>query len=692
MPKKKTNHPLNTAPWYALRRTLPPHSFEANLRELIELLPNYCVDEVIVKVDTEEFTHGQPPLEWVRNYQPKLVEIRERLAAIDIAYSINPWITMGHNDRGRDERTNFPTMGFMVGHDGKETTCCACPLSEAWQEHVQAVWRLYAETHPRVVWVEDDIRTFNHAPVSFACFCDAHLARFGELVGQDVTRRQLVDALLSPGEPHPWRAAWLDLQGQIMIDTVAMLARTVHAISPETHLGLMSSGPRNHCLEGRRWDAFAEALADGRTLVSRPTMGNYSESSMRGLYYSQDSIKLTRHALPTGVVEQTEVENVPFTRYANSTAFTFLEATLSFALGCAGVTLNLFDHMGSPMQDEPWFGRLLAEKKPFFTGLARRANPPGRIRGTQMLHHPQSSFAKQLAAGQDYPALAEDGYAMMHALEGHGLATTYQPEPVVATCGQVLRALSDEQIAELLGPGRGLLLDGPAAAVLAERGFGEEIGLASIEPACNADTLDYIVSAEEIYEATFGGRDGRYVTCLLPNLERNMQLCRLTPTGRARVISSFVDAAAARRAPAMIACETPRGGRVVVHSHDYDATAGIAFFHPHRKAQLSAVLNWLWRGQLPGLVEGGVWPWTFRMDDDSRSLLGLMNLSLDAWEYATFRLADDRRIESIHRLSPGGRWLPACSLSQGQDQGGWTICWDQPIPYNQPLFLDVHWS
>ena len=58
--------------WYALRRTLPPWSFAENLQELVEFLPRYGVDELIVKVDTEEFTHGQPPLAWVKRYQANL--------------------------------------------------------------------------------------------------------------------------------------------------------------------------------------------------------------------------------------------------------------------------------------------------------------------------------------------------------------------------------------------------------------------------------------------------------------------------------------------------------------------------------------------------------------------------------------------------------------------------------------------
>jgi hypothetical protein len=41
--------------WYALRRTLPAHSFERNLDELIVCLPRYEVDEVIVPFDRPLF-------------------------------------------------------------------------------------------------------------------------------------------------------------------------------------------------------------------------------------------------------------------------------------------------------------------------------------------------------------------------------------------------------------------------------------------------------------------------------------------------------------------------------------------------------------------------------------------------------------------------------------------------------------
>ena len=84
-------HPSNPTAWYALRRTLPLWSFDDNLRELIACLPRYGVDEVIIKVDTEEFTHGQPPYDWIKAYQPKLLQIRDAMRQLGIVYSLNPW-------------------------------------------------------------------------------------------------------------------------------------------------------------------------------------------------------------------------------------------------------------------------------------------------------------------------------------------------------------------------------------------------------------------------------------------------------------------------------------------------------------------------------------------------------------------------------------------------------------------------
>jgi hypothetical protein len=61
------------------------------------------------------------------------------------------------------------------------------------------VWRLDAQTRPRVIWVEDDIRTFNHGAVRFGCFCPRRRRAFSKRIGWPVTRQQMVEAILRLG-------------------------------------------------------------------------------------------------------------------------------------------------------------------------------------------------------------------------------------------------------------------------------------------------------------------------------------------------------------------------------------------------------------------------------------------------------------------------------------------------------------
>ena len=684
------NRPRPPHAWYALRRTLPPWRFDENLDELIRRLPEYRVDEVIVKVDTEEFSHGQLPLSWLRAYQPNLFRLRRAMEKIGVVYSLNPWITLCHCDRGRDSRRTVPGIRMMVGHDGVRCKACACPLSAAWRKYVAKLWRLYAETGPHIIWVEDDIRTFNHEPVKFGCFCPDHLRLFAKRVGENVTREQLVAAMLKPGRPHPWRAAYLDMQGEIMIDVVAHLSRSVHAVDPDVCLGLMSSGHHYHGVEGRRWHDFAHALADGRPLYSRPPLANYAEEAMRGLYYSQDSVKGTRHVLPAGTMDQTEVENFPFSGYANSTTFTFLKMAVSFAYGSRGVTLNLFDHCGIPMDEDPSVGRMLGERKRFLDSLAGACQAPGVYRGVQLLHHPEEACHTRLPAGADYDDLAPDPQACMEQLEAHGVPTTYDPEHVVATAGQTLRAFTDDQVRGMLSAGRGLLLDATAARVLFDRGFGPQIGLKAIGHPRPLDALGPF-GAEELIDPAFGGADGTYLT-LICGVAGRPRVGVMEAMRGARVVSRAVDPDRKRHHPLVVAYENRWGGRVVVQAFDLAAAYSVGYCCPLRARLLQSVVQWLARGQAPLLARGeGAWPLAFRKDCGNQTVLGLFNLTLDDWPRVAFDLDASRAIGRVRMLGPTGRWRTAKAAAARLSKRRLFVDYLAPVSHRLPLVLRLDW-
>ena len=188
-----------------------------------------------------------------------LLRAREALHGVGLVYSLNPWVTLGHVSRSRGMPEEYPGMQPVVSHDGIEETCIACPISEEWRTYQAAAWALYAETRPAVIWIEDDIRTFG----AHFCLCPLHLERFSRRVGRAVTRDALLNALIQPGDPHPWRAEFFRMQDEIMREAAGHLAATVRAVSPGTRMGLMSSGPRNHAQEGRDWQRFAEAIQPG---------------------------------------------------------------------------------------------------------------------------------------------------------------------------------------------------------------------------------------------------------------------------------------------------------------------------------------------------------------------------------------------------------------------------------------------
>ena len=673
---------------YALRRTFPEWRFDELLEEAVELAPAFGVDEIIVKIDTEEFSHGHVSPEWARSYQRKLIRLRDRLSDIGIRYSLNPWLTLGHADRGRDDTRRMAGLQTMVGHDGTTARHCACPLSQVWQDNLREIWTIYAETHPHVIWVEDDIRTFNHAPVLYGCFCPEHLKRFSERVGRSVTREELSEAIFRSGVPHPWRAEYLAMQCEAMTELAGRIGAWVHAVSPETCMGLMSSGPRNHCIEGRDWEAFATALADGRPLYSRPPFGIYNEFSLQDEYHSQDSIKLTRFVMPKGAIDYSEIENYPYTRFSKSVSVTFLEMAISFIYGTKGVTLNLFDHLGTPMKENIEFGKMMAKEKPFLAAIKNAVEPAGEYRGVRILHNSGASETKRLTAKATPFDLVEEGYELIDALERNGIPTTYSNEHVIATSGQILRSFSDAEIAGLLK--RSVFMDGEAASVLMERGFGDMIGIKGISEAKARAELPWVVSAEEYWNAEFGGEARRYLSCNLPSLEAKGRFHILQPTDDAQIVSSLVNPDTERIATAMTAFQNKSGGRIVVHALNYASCLGAAFYSPLRREQMQNVVKWLSNGQPSILFKAdGSYGLAWRKQAGGAEIVGCFNLTHDEWSISHFEMAWGTTMPHVFILNDDGIWSKTTKVALSLENGVLAIQYHGEISYRRPLILKL---
>jgi len=666
--------------WTALRRTLPLWSWKENLQELVNSCPECGIDEVIVKVDTEEFSHGIPTVEWLKNYQVILFEIKKTLNETGVIFSINPWVTQVHCDRGRNVKAENPEMTFMVGHDGAQCMDCACPLSPAWRERTAALWKIYAETEPHAIWVEDDIRTFNHYPVEVGCFCPEHLKRFSERVGKSVSREELVSLLLASGKPHPYRQEWLDMQGEIMVEVAGILSAAVHEVLPGTQIGLMSSGPDYHCLEGRKWHELINALAGNNVPVSRPPLGNYSENHLKGLYYTANSLRRTRYVLPENTIEMAEVENYPFSQYNKSNTFTFLQSAVCFAMGAQGVTMNLFDHCGTPMSEEMSILQSLKKNKAYLKALTDKCVPAGKFKGIRILHHDRSSYNKHLTGNIDYLALKEESFGWETPLQALGFGTSYEKSTVTALTGQSIRCLTRNEILEILSAG--VLCDLTAAETLISMGYEKYLGV-TLKRVFMKNDLS--LAAEHFYNPDYGGERSRYfaLTIFPPDM-----LCgELEPYADAVEVSEIVNPDTDRLLPGMILFENSLGGRIAVCPYDMNKAAE-HFPRPARQRQIFNIIKWLSRDTIPLFVNGGHNTLPFMMDYENKIVVAVFCLSLDSWKNTELTIASNgRKLERIMALDRAGEWELFNAFEQKEDKI--IIKYDKELTHNEPLVFEL---
>ena len=446
VPASQSPYPSVNQAWFALRKSFVEWKWEDQLEEVLRFSDSAKIDEVIVIVNAEEFNVPHLDIGSFARGRYMLEAIRDKLLNEGIVFSLNPWTTTGHLDRGRVLPSHLREVQTLTDIDGHSSGTCCCPLDAGWREYISELWAWFAQLDPRVIWIEDDIRTFNHTPIANSCFCPLHIDAFSRKAGVSCDLESLSEKLLLPGPPDPLRREWLAFQKDVMQSTIQTLVDSVQKVNPKIMIGLMSSGPESHVLEGRDWPELAGILAgSARDFVSRPPLYIYEEKNLNDLYLGPTSIRRTRAAFESQGIELSEVENVPFSLYGKSKTMTFCQIASSILCGCDGVTLNLFDHLGSPISDTPEYEKMLADGKAWLDAIRRAIPGKAPFSGIGFLHHDQSAASVVLDDGNGYCNLRDRGDGWVRPLEALGFSTTWDIAKcdTVALSGQTVRSLSD---------------------------------------------------------------------------------------------------------------------------------------------------------------------------------------------------------------------------------------------------------
>jgi hypothetical protein len=661
---------------YHLRVTLTPVHHRQEEKALWQVIRKARIDEVLFFVPhAEERSTGLGTDAENAAMARLLAPVFRRLRKAGIAPSINIWWTVAFSEFAglrRDQRGQFD-FRWAVGIDGRESVAVACPACPAWRAQINRMYQTYAALKPARIWIDDDVRMTLRADMHSPCFCDACLAEMTRRTGRTFTRPEWLAAILAD-PTNPVRDAWLDYQRDLERDIVAGLARAVHAVSPETAMGLMHSSFEIHAAEGRRWGELVAALGAPAPMC-RPGVGPYMDTTGPDMAGGIGGLRLSQAAYPAHTGIAPEIENYPQTPFTKSGAFVRADLEIAQLCGISEMTFSIYRFGGRldlELRREDLWSHRLGALKPRLQAIADLGITLEQMRGVGLSWHEQTARHVRGVAQEPKPIFLYRERPWDQALPLLGMATRYGAGEVTAFAGEQLAALPDAELQAHFS--KGVLLDARAAEALLRRGKGDWAGLAGRLP-------DVSASMETLEDARFGGLVGDVI-----NLRWCGQAWQFTWQRGVRTVSRLRGYDGKVRGHGVTVFENRLGGRVIVFPFDsqvrsvvglgiaFPPLASPSFLNRPRQAQLLDLLEWAGRGPLPLVVPESPTVYPLLAEQPGRLVVGVANLLADPIGSLAIRVrAPSFPIRRVRLLDAAGRWKSCRARIGKPNQGAITI-------------------
>ena len=458
-----------------------------------------CCDEVWLASD-----YGFPTLETHAESARILALTAKKFRAANVRVSLQISNTLGHGQymSARDCSglcTENSGAEHMIGPDGKAADYCFCPRGKNVAEYIKRELSLYCEAvKPYAVWLDDDIRATNHAPVAQGCFCDDCIASFDALWSCDFDRDTLVREINS-GDMI-WRERWVQFTRGAISDFVRMISREVHNSSPDSRMGLQYAAHGGYTGFGYEHIFSAMREETGFDPLSRPGGGAYSDRNPNEQIDKAAFIAWQNAMLPSYVTDiRPEIENLPDVRFGKTIAGTCFETSLYLTFGATAMSYAMLMNDYEPMT---WHGEMLnafSEYRDYWEALAQAS------RGSHMsgLDAVYGTEMWRKRGGTDFSWNYEP-YAKPFSLSRAAIPVALTPRgavchPVRILSGEMAEYLTDGELEALLS--ENVICDGTALLEYQKRGIAVGVRAES----CDVSQL-YELYTEHGINTGFAGR------------------------------------------------------------------------------------------------------------------------------------------------------------------------------------------
>lgn len=542
-----------------------------------------------------------------------------------------------------------PDFTAILRPDGSEHPFASCPLDPVFKKRYCEDIALFCKiARPDFIFTEDD---FSLCAAGGGCYCKHHLGEFARRVGRAYSREELTErfARKNPEDIELLRE-WRRLLRDSLVDFAKAVRKEVDKENPEIPIGSMQSGCADD--DGDTTEAIARALAgEKHTPFSRIYGTFYSGMEAKRLPEEMFHALYSKQHIGDNFRFYHETDGYPHSRFYTAAKHLDVLMGTAFSYGFDG-SLYFCRHFFEDGEGEPLYGRLHAREINRYqrvSDLAKRCE----IKGVGIEYDPFTS-----TVDRDYPDTMP---LWVKCISRFGIPYTSLDSPVTLWDSRQAKYSSDGRILEKLSGC--LILDGDAAAVLCERGYGRYLGAEAGGTVGEGTTLCFDLGAcEVILDGVLQGLSG-----IIPGANAYAPCGsgvwrRLSVTDeRCTVLTEAKNFRGEVLSPAMTVYENSLGGKVAIMSLTLCGNNSHALYHHNRQRILRELINSL----CPDFVTAIDSPDLFitvneaKDGEDFIGMITLVTLCEDGEEKIRLRLPEKWRSKSeILTIEPDGSLAP----------------------------------
>ena len=560
---------------------------------------------------------------------------------------------------------------------GKSADNKKCPLDPAFQDDWAAkVKAVVAAARPRMINIEDDYTlAWGRGLMGGGCFCNRHLALFEKTYGKPLSAAEINAAFKNrTAENLTVRRAFADT----VRESLCILARKVRAavdeVDPAVRICVCEPG-LNADTDGASVEAIARAFAGTNTRPAiRPSGAIYgAQTTPADVPGAIAHTFYTLARLPKDIETFYEADPYPHNRFfASASQMGSLMSGAVFA-GSQNLLLYCLQYLDDPFED-PGYANEFNRLKPRLEAvrdfnLSRRAT----LRGVRIVWTSDAmALTRGLGGGRD-AQLADEAFV----LSKFGIPYTMCDSEPAILAGNIVESLTDEELGKILSGG--VLIDAPAADLLAKRGFGRDLGT---DVKLAAGRLPVI--REEILPVAGLKRRGRDVNAfyiLSAGTEGTVRtFATLKPHEGTEVWCRFSGVGGKEVTPSLTVARNSRGGCAAVMATSLVGNRSSGLLNLRKQELWQNLFRRLSPNAIPvmALDAPGIWTLASVSEDGREMMVMVNNLSGDMRENLSFSIADEWVGSNVSRLGDDGRkekgeavpaiWTPKCVFGQMQPE------------------------